>query len=47
VPRAKENLAKLQKLCPSGCAQLATLNAAISHGPAVASAKVPETPKTN
>jgi cytochrome c-type biogenesis protein CcmH/NrfG len=47
VPRAKENLAKLQKLCPSGCVQLAALNAAISHGPAVASAKVPETPKTN
>lgn len=47
VPRAKENLAKLQKLCPSGCPQLATLTAAISHGPAVASAKVPESPKAN
>jgi Tfp pilus assembly protein PilF len=47
VPRAKENLAKLQKLCPSGCAQLATLNAAISRGPAVAAAKVPDTPKSN
>ena len=26
VARAKENLAKLQKLCPSGCAQLAELS---------------------
>ena len=26
VARAKENLAKLQKLCPSGCPQLAELN---------------------
>jgi Tfp pilus assembly protein PilF len=47
VPRAKENLAKLQKLCPKGCAQLASLNAAITRGPAVASAKVPDSPKTN
>ena len=45
--RAKENLAKLQKLCPSGCAQLAELSATISRGPSVASAKAPETPKTN
>jgi Tfp pilus assembly protein PilF len=47
VPRAKENLAKLQKLCPAGCSQLAVLNAAITRGPAVASAKVPNSPKTN
>lgn len=47
VPRAKENLAKLQKLCPSGCSQLSALNAAITRGPDVASAKAPETPKTN
>lgn len=47
VPRAKENLAKLQKLCPSGCAQLSALNGAITRGPAVASAKVPETPKSD
>jgi Tfp pilus assembly protein PilF len=47
VPRAKENLAKLQKLCPGGCPQLAQLNAAIMRGPAVASAAVPRSPKTN
>ena len=45
--RAKENLAKLQKLCPSGCTQLAELSASISRGPTVASAKAPETPKSN
>ena len=39
VARAKENLAKLQKLCPSGCPQLAELSAAITRGPTVASAK--------
>ena len=48
MPRARENLAKLQKLCPSGCRQLATLTAAISRGPtAVASIKPPTSPKTN
>ena len=47
VARAKENLAKLQKLCPSGCPQLAELNAAISRGPTVASAKPVVTPKSN
>ena len=47
VPRAKDNLAKLQKLCPSGCQQLAMLSAAISRGPTVAAAKVPPSPKTN
>ncbi|MEO8175284.1 MAG: tetratricopeptide repeat protein [Sphingomicrobium sp.] len=47
VPRAKDNLVKLQKLCPSGCQQLAMLSAAINRGPTVASAKVPATPKTN
>lgn len=47
IARAKENLAKLQKLCPSGCAQLAELSATISRGPTVASAKAPETPKSN
>ena len=41
VPRARENLAKLQKLCPSGCQQLAVLSAAISRGPTVAAAKPP------
>ena len=43
VARAKENLAKLQKLCPSGCRQVASLNAAISRGPAVAAATTPQT----
>ncbi len=47
VPRAKDNLVKLQKLCPSGCQQLAMLSAAISRGPTVAAAKVPPAPKTN
>ena len=47
VPRAKDNLVKLQKLCPSGCQQLAMLSAAINRGPTVASAKVPPAPKTN
>ena len=47
VARAKENLAKLQKLCPSGCPQLAELSAAITRGPTVASAKAPEVPKKN
>lgn len=47
VSRAKENLAKLQKLCPNGCAQLAELSASISRGPTVASAKAPEVPKKN
>lgn len=47
VARAKENLAKLQKLCPSGCTQLAELSATITRGPTVASAKPPEVPKSN
>lgn len=47
VARAKTNLARLQKLCPSGCVQLAALSAAISRGPAVASATPPSTPKRN
>jgi Tfp pilus assembly protein PilF len=44
---AKGNLAKLQKLCPRGCTQLSMLNAAITRGPDVASAKVPDSPKTD
>ena len=47
LARAKENLAKLQKLCPSGCTQLAELSATITRGPTVASAKPPEVPKSN
>ena len=47
LPRAKANLAKLQHLCPSGCAQLSSRTEAITRGPAVASAKTPESPKAN
>ena len=47
VARARENLAKLQKLCPTGCPQLAELSATIMRGPSVASAKTPEVPKSN
>jgi hypothetical protein len=47
LARARENLAKLQKLCPSGCAQLVELSATITRGPTVAAAKPPATPKTN
>ena len=45
VPRAKENLAKLQKLCSANCKQVAQLSTAISRGPTVASATTPPTPK--
>ena len=45
--RAKENLTKLQQLCPGGCPQVAELSAAITRGPTVASAKPPATPKSN
>jgi len=44
--RAQQNLQKLQQICGAkGCPQVAQLSGAISRGPAVASAKVPETPK--
>jgi Tfp pilus assembly protein PilF len=44
--RAQANLQKLQTICGSkGCPQIAQLSAAISRGPAVASAKAPELPK--
>lgn len=45
LPRARDNLAKLQKLCPSGCAELATLNMAITRGSTVAAAQ-PKVAKT-
>ena len=46
--RAQANLQKLQTLCAAkGCPQVAQLSAAISRGPTVASAKAPETPKSN
>ena len=47
VPRARDNLAKLQKLCPNGCKQLSSLTAAINRGPSVAAVRAPSTPKTN
>lgn len=44
--RALENLQKLQRICGAkGCPQVAQLSAAISRGPAVASAKAPQSPK--
>jgi tetratricopeptide (TPR) repeat protein len=48
VPRAQANLQKLQTICGlKGCPQVAQLSAAITRGPTVASAKVPESPKSN
>lgn len=47
VPRAQQNLAKLQKLCGNRCPQVAELSAAISRGPTVAAAKAPVTPQNN
>lgn len=47
LARAKENLAKLQRLCPGGCSQLAELSASITRGPTVAAAAPPASPKTN
>ena len=45
--RAKEVLAKLQKVCAGACPEAATLSASIARGPTLASAKpVPTTPKT-
>ena len=47
--RAQANLTKLQRLCPSGCKQVAALSSAITRGPTVASAAAPKgpTPKSN
>ena len=39
VPRAKDTLAKLQKLCAGPCPQAVALGAAIARGPALAEAK--------
>ena len=44
VPRAKDTLAKLQKICAGPCPQAAALSAAIARGPAMAEAK-PAAPK--
>lgn len=48
VARAQANLQKLQTICArAACPQIAQLSAAINRGPTVASAKAPETPKSN
>ena len=47
IARAQANLQKLQSICSKGCPQIAQLSAAISRGPTVASATVPNTPKKN
>ncbi len=43
LPRARENLVKLQRICTSGCKQADVLSTAISRGPTVAQAKTPST----
>lgn len=49
VARAKDNLARIQKLCGSAaCPEVATLSAAINRGPALAAAEKPAAePKKN
>ena len=47
IPRAKDNLAKLQKLCAGPCPQAAALSAAITRGPAMAEAKPSAAKKVN
>ncbi|MGI8705571.1 MAG: tetratricopeptide repeat protein [Sphingomicrobium sp.] len=47
LPRARETLAKLQRLCSNSCRQATALSAAISRGPTVASATTPDVPKNN
>ena len=47
VPRARDTLAKLQKLCAGPCPQAASLSAAIARGPAMAEAKPAATKKVN
>lgn len=48
VARAQANLQKLQAICGGkSCPQAAQLSAAITRGPTVASAKQPDSPKTN
>lgn len=45
--RAREVLARLQKLCSGGCPEAATLSAAIARGPTLAQAKPATTTKKN
>jgi Flp pilus assembly protein TadD len=47
VARARENVAKLQKLCVSGCPELAALNAAVARGPAMAANRPTPAKKVN
>ncbi|HET9813650.1 MAG TPA: tetratricopeptide repeat protein [Sphingomicrobium sp.] len=47
VARAQANLQKLRTICTKGCPQVAMLSNAITRGPTVASAKAPESPKSN
>ena len=48
IARAQANLQKLQTICGArACPQIAQLSAAISRGPTVAAAKIPESPKSN
>lgn len=48
LPRARENLARLQKLCGAApCPQVTVLSAVIAKGPALAAAKTPDVPKKN
>ena len=48
LPRARENLARLQKLCgANACPQVTVLSAIIAKGPALAAAKTPDAPKKN
>jgi tetratricopeptide (TPR) repeat protein len=45
IPRARENLARLHKLCGGNCPQATQLSNAITRGPTVAAARTPEVPK--
>ena len=47
VPRARDTLAKLQKLCAGPCPQASSLSAAIARGPALAAATPATTKKVN
>lgn len=47
IPRARQNLAKLQQLCSNNCRQVVALSVAISRGPTVAAVKTPEVAKKN
>jgi Tfp pilus assembly protein PilF len=47
VAKARENLTKLQRLCPSGCPQQTQLSAAIMRGPSVAAVEPRQEAQTN